>query len=60
MLKAPEPIGRWGGVFDATDDGPMCPQPTKDETDVSEDCLRLNVYTHNVRFKSFMLSYNSK
>lgn len=26
----------------------MCPQPTEDLTDVSEDCLRLNVYTREL------------
>lgn len=44
-IQAPEPAEPWFDVFDATSDGPMCPQPNKDENDMSEDCLRLNVYT---------------
>lgn len=48
--QAPEPIEQWDKVFDATRDGPMCPQPTEDLTEVSEDCLRLNIYTHDVNF----------
>lgn len=28
----------------------MCPQPSEDLTEVSEDCLRLNIYTHDVNF----------
>lgn len=47
-FKAPQPVEQWNDVFDATVDGPMCPQPTEDESDISEDCLRLNVYTHNI------------
>lgn len=26
----------------------MCPQPTEDESDVSEDCLRINVYSREL------------
>lgn len=26
----------------------MCPQPNDDESDISEDCLRLNVYTREL------------
>lgn len=55
-MQAPEPIEQWNNVFDATVDGPMCPQPTYDETDVSEDCLRLNVYTSAV---IIVFSYNT-
>lgn len=48
--QAPEPIEQWHKTFDATRDGPMCPQPTDDLTEVSEDCLRLNIYTQDVTF----------
>lgn len=42
----PKPVKPWTPtVFDASQDGPMCPQPWNNQTDVSEDCLRLNVYT---------------
>ncbi|XP_001359929.3 venom carboxylesterase-6 [Drosophila pseudoobscura] len=46
----PKPVKPWSPtVFDATEDGPMCPQPWENLTDVSEDCLRLNVYTKDVQ-----------
>ncbi|KAJ6649255.1 Juvenile hormone esterase [Pseudolycoriella hygida] len=51
-FKAPEPIEQWDGVFDATRDGPMCPQPAEDMSEMSEDCLRLNVYTHEISQKT--------
>jgi carboxylesterase type B len=41
-LQPPVPIGPWSGVFDATEDGPVCPQATGL---MSDDCLHLNVYT---------------
>lgn len=46
-FKAPEPVQQWSNVFDAREDGPRCPQPTAidEANDVSEDCLRLNIYT---------------
>ncbi|KAH8292127.1 hypothetical protein KR054_006004 [Drosophila jambulina] len=46
----PQPVKSWSpGTFDASQDGPMCPQPWDNMTDVSEDCLRLNVYTKDVK-----------
>lgn len=51
------PIEQWDKVFDATHDGPMCPQPTEDLTEVSEDCLRLNIYTHDVNFHFIAYAY---
>lgn len=47
-FKAPEPVDQWPDVLDATADGPMCPQPTYNLTDWSEDCLILNVYTRDL------------
>lgn len=44
-FKNPVKIESWEEIFDATEDGPMCPQPNKYMSDVSEDCLRLNIYT---------------
>lgn len=38
----------WNGTFDATKDGPMCVQFTNDAEKISEDCLRLNVYTRTL------------
>lgn len=49
-FQAPVPVAAWSDVFDATVDGPMCMQysPDNDYSNMSEDCLRLNVYSHNV------------
>ncbi|XP_013102237.2 juvenile hormone esterase [Stomoxys calcitrans] len=47
-FKPPEPIEQWFDIFDATFDGPMCPQPALNSLDVSEDCLRLNIYTRDL------------
>ncbi|KAL9703203.1 hypothetical protein quinque_006721 [Culex quinquefasciatus] len=44
-FRAPWPVSPWNDTLDASGDGPMCPQPAIDESDVSEDCLRLNVYS---------------
>ncbi|XP_063700565.1 juvenile hormone esterase-like [Culicoides brevitarsis] len=53
-FKAPEPVPAWITEFDATEDGPRCPQPTDldERDDVSEDCLRLNIYTAELPKKS--------
>lgn len=46
----PQPVKPWSPkIFDASEDGPMCPQPWDNMTDVSEDCLRLNVYTKDLK-----------
>ncbi|KAB0794135.1 hypothetical protein PPYR_13755 [Photinus pyralis] len=42
-FEPPVPAEKWDGVYDATKDGPLCPQPG--DIPISEDCLRLNVYT---------------
>lgn len=44
------PVDRWPDdeILDATDDGPMCMQYWREYADVSEDCLRLNVYSRRV------------
>lgn len=47
-FKPAEPVEQWFDVFDATVDGPMCPQPGLNSFDVSEDCLRLNIYTREL------------
>ncbi|XP_043476477.1 esterase FE4-like [Leptopilina heterotoma] len=41
-----EPVKAWTEVFDASQEGPACPQPG--DTTISEDCLRLNVYTNEL------------
>ncbi|XP_043523874.1 esterase E4-like isoform X1 [Frieseomelitta varia] len=42
-FQPPMPANDWRNVFDATEEGPGCPHP--DGKLISEDCLRLNVYT---------------
>nr|XP_023027102.1 esterase FE4-like [Leptinotarsa decemlineata] len=42
-FKPPVPVKQWNGIYNATKDGPLCPQPTEDP--ISEDCLILNVYS---------------
>ena len=42
-FQPPIPVEKWTDTYDATKDGPMCPQPFL--TPISEDCLTLNVYT---------------
>lgn len=44
-FKEPQPVEPWTNIFDATEDGPLCPQAWKKQSDMSEDCLKLNVYT---------------
>ncbi|XP_043472364.1 esterase E4-like [Leptopilina heterotoma] len=42
-FQPPVPVKPWNDVFDASKEGPACPQ--FNYTIMSEDCLRLNVYT---------------
>jgi para-nitrobenzyl esterase len=52
-FRAPEPVGPWEGVHDATAFGPSAPQPpplpgsiiAEGDLRTDEDCLFLNVYT---------------
>jgi para-nitrobenzyl esterase len=54
-LSAPRDIMSWEGELDATKFGPICPQVPGmleamlgfDGSNMSEDCLNLNVFTHN-------------
>ncbi|XP_055917775.1 venom carboxylesterase-6-like [Eupeodes corollae] len=49
-FKNPQPVEPWKpNVFDATTDGPQCPQQPFNSTDNSEDCLRLNVYSKSLK-----------
>lgn len=49
LLQPPVPVKLWSNIYDATEDGPLCPQPHGEILGpVSEDCLHLNVYTKNV------------
>lgn len=51
-FKPAEPVEQWFDIFDATVDGPMCPQPGLNSLDVSEDCLRLNIFTRDLPSES--------
>lgn len=49
MSQAPVPIEPWDEIFNATEDGPACPQESfLVPLNQSEDCLRLNIYTHHI------------
>ncbi|XP_011208510.2 bile salt-activated lipase [Bactrocera dorsalis] len=57
-FQNPKPYPAWKPtVLDATEDGPMCPQVTKNITDLSEDCLRLNIYTKDLYAKKPVVVY---
>lgn len=47
-LQPPIPVKPWNGTFDATRDSPKCPQPVESAAEISEDCLRLNIYSKNI------------
>jgi carboxylesterase type B len=49
-FKPPVPVEQWTNIYNATVDGPVCPQPSDDP--ISEDCLFLNVYTTKVSSSS--------
>ncbi|KAL3273421.1 hypothetical protein HHI36_014865 [Cryptolaemus montrouzieri] len=43
-FKPPAPIKKHDGIYNAKEDGAICPQPSEG-TPVSEDCLFVNVYS---------------
>ncbi|KAG5891221.1 hypothetical protein JTB14_036137 [Gonioctena quinquepunctata] len=43
-FQPPIPVERWSGIYDATKDGQLCPQP-RINGNSSEDCLILNTYS---------------
>ncbi|KAI9580364.1 hypothetical protein GQX74_010774 [Glossina fuscipes] len=57
-FQPPQPQNAWKPlVYDATADGPICPQFTTETSEISEDCLRLNVYTKNLNDKKPVIVY---
>lgn len=49
-FKAPQPVTKWNGVLQATKFSPMCMQVNVlSNSEVSEDCLYLNVFTKNLQ-----------
>ncbi|XP_043674998.1 juvenile hormone esterase-like [Vespula pensylvanica] len=53
-FRAPVEVDPWTEEFDATKDGPICPQIYKETFVGQEDCLNLNVYTPQVTFHLFI------
>ncbi|EDW88660.1 juvenile hormone esterase [Drosophila yakuba] len=51
-FQPPEPVEQWFDTLDATFDGPKCPQLGLVSGDVSEDCLRVNIYTKELPSES--------
>lgn len=47
QIKDPQPVKPWTGIFNATEEGPICWQAGERKPNKSEDCLRLNVYTQS-------------
>nr|UZH45660.1 carboxylesterase 26 [Meteorus pulchricornis] len=47
-FKQSTPAKPHTGIFDATQEGPSCPQFVDDSRVMAEDCLRLNVYTNKL------------
>ncbi|XP_023300386.2 juvenile hormone esterase-like [Lucilia cuprina] len=57
-FQNPQPVKAWKPeVYDATKDGPICPQVTVNLTYLSEDCLRLNVYTKDTKARKPVIVY---
>ncbi|XP_055920832.1 juvenile hormone esterase-like [Eupeodes corollae] len=56
-FQNPKPVEPWAPeIFDATSDGPRCPQPLQSKlnsAEESEDCLRLNIYSKNLNSIGF-------
>ncbi|XP_065371731.1 juvenile hormone esterase-like [Calliphora vicina] len=57
-FQNPQPVEAWKPeLYDATKDGPICPQVTANITYLSEDCLRLNVYTKDTKARKPVIVY---
>ena len=42
--RASRPVESWNGTHDASEYGPICPQPRRGNVPQSEDCLTLNIW----------------
>ena len=57
-FQNPQPIKPWKPqIYDATKDGPLCPQKTQNGSNLSEDCLRLNIYTKDLEGQKPVIVY---
>lgn len=57
-FKPPVSVSGWDDkVLDATHDGFICPQPRYSTKEMSEDCLVLNVYTHDLKGNKPVMVY---
>lgn len=56
-FKAPVPVEPWNDTLKATSDSLVCPQPGALQIVMSEDCLKLNVFTKNVTARLPVLVY---
>ncbi|XP_005177448.1 esterase E4 [Musca domestica] len=56
-FKAPIPVEPWNDTLKATSDSLVCPQPGVLQVVMSEDCLKLNVFTKNVTARLPVMVY---
>ncbi|XP_065371729.1 juvenile hormone esterase-like [Calliphora vicina] len=57
-FQNPQPVKVWKPeIYDATEDGPICPQRISNLSYISEDCLRLNIYTKDTKAQMPVIVY---
>lgn len=56
-FKPPEPVEAWNDTLKATSDSLVCPQTGVLQILMSEDCLKLNVFTKNLTEKNPVIVY---
>lgn len=54
-MQDPVPADPWEDVLDASKEGPFCLQSGMGMLRGQEDCLKINVYTHDVTYLNFTL-----
>lgn len=50
-----KPVQNWTGIYEAVEDGPVCPQSLGHYDNMSEDCLHLNIYIKLDAFEEAIL-----
>lgn len=58
-FQNPQPVKAWKTEYDATKESPLCPQGAVDISNISEDCLRLNIYTKDKNERKPVIVYIS-